>query len=148
MQKLIYFGKITDGILKLTNKQGFANDLLDYEGKEVRLTLEAKSKRSSGQNKFFHAVCVPIIKSHLIDLGWKEAKSDEWVKNYIKFKCLVKEYVNEETGDIIKSLGETSALTVGEFIEFIQDVQIFAAEQLGVIIPDPESQQSINFLNS
>lgn len=148
MQKLIYFGKITDGILKLTNKQGFADDLHLYEGKEVRLTLEAKSKRSLGQNSYFHAVCIPIIKAHLLDLGWKEAKSSEWVKNYIKFKCLVKEYVNEESGETIKSLGETSSLTTGEFIEFIQDVQIFAAEQLGIVIPDPESQQSINFQNS
>lgn len=137
MNKLTYFGKITDGILKLTNKQGFADDLHLYEGKDVRITLEAKSKRSSGQNKFFHAVCVPIIKAHLIDLGWKEAKSDEWVKNYIKFKCLVKEYVNEETGETMKSLGETSALTTGEFIEFIQDVQRWCSEDLGIYIPDP-----------
>lgn len=135
--KLTYFGIIKDGILKLTNKQGFADDLKLYEGKEVRLTVESKSKRSLLQNNYFHAVCIPIIRNHLLDLGWKEAKSQEWVKDYIKFKCLVKEYVNEDTGETMKSLGKTSELTKTEFSEFVQDVQRFSAEELGLYIPDP-----------
>lgn len=143
MQKLIYFGKITDGILKLTNKQGFANDLHDYEGKEVRLTLEAKRKRSNKLNAYFHAVIVPIVKQALLDAGWREAKSDEWVKDFIKFHCLVQEYTNPETGEVIKSLGKTSELTDGEFCDLIARCQQWAAEFLNTYIPDPNQQTEI-----
>lgn len=146
MNKLEYFGHVDElGILKLTNKTGFANDLHEFKGKDVRLTVEKKSKRSDGQNRYFHAVCVPIVRDHLLDLGWKEAKSQEWVKDYIKFHCLVKEFHNEDTGEVIKSLGKTSGLTVSEFMDFIADVQHWAASELGLIIPDPNEQTDLNF---
>jgi hypothetical protein len=137
MAKLIYFGKVENGILKLTNKSGFSNDLKDYEGKEVRLTVERKSKRSNPQNDYFHGCVIPIVRAHLLDLGWKEAKSTEWVKDYIKFHCLIKEFTNEDTGEVMKSLGKTSDLTTSEFKEFIEDVQQWAATELDLVIPDP-----------
>lgn len=144
--KLEYFGTVDDnGILKLTNKTGFANDLHEFKGKEVRLIVERKSKRSNDQNSYFHGVCLPIVRAHLLDLGWKEAKSQEWVKDYIKFHCLVKEYHNEETGEVMKSLGKTSGLTTSEFMDFIADVQQWAAQELGLVIPDPGQQTDLNF---
>lgn len=144
MAKLIYFGTVDEnGILKLTNKNGFANDLKDFIGKEVRLTVERKAKRSNALNAYFHAVIVPIIKQALIDAGWREAKSDEWVKDFIKYHCLVKEFVSEQ-GEVIKSLGKTSELTSGEFLELIADCQKWAAEYLNVYIPDPNEQTEID----
>lgn len=144
--KLEYFGDVDQaGILKLTNKTGLSNDLHYFKGKKVRMTIEEASKRSNAQNKYFHAVCVPIVRAHLIDLGWKEAKSSDWVKDYIKFHCLIKEYHNEDTGEVIKSLGKTSGLSVAEFIDFIADIQHWAASELGLIIPDPNEQTDLNF---
>lgn len=144
-KKLEYFGKVDDkGILKLYDRIGFSEDLKDFHDKEVRIIVELKQKRSNEQNKYFHAVCVPIVRNHLLDLGWREARSKEWVKDYIKFHCLIREYSNEDTGEVIKSLGKTSDLTTTEFKEFIDIIQQWASESLGLYIPDPGEQINLN----
>lgn len=136
--KLTYFGKITDvGGLDITNKRGFLADLKEFAGKAIRITIEGKAKRSTKQNSYLHGCIIPIVKAHLLDLGWKEAKSDEWVKNYIKYNCLIKEVSNEQTGEVIKTLGETSMLTKSEFMDFVADIQEWGATKLDLQIPSP-----------
>ena len=136
MVKLQYFGQV-DNNGRFSNLSAFLSDLSGLVGKHIRITIEPKGKRSNNQNSYFHGVVVPIVKAHLLDLGWKEAKSNEWVKNYIKYNCLIIEQQNEKTGEVIKTLGETSALTKGEFMDFIADVQRWASEELGLYVPDP-----------
>lgn len=144
--KLQYFGQIDEtGKLNLTNNKGFLSDLKALAGKWIVLTVENKSKRSNKQNSYFHGVIIPIVKEHLLDLGWKEARSNEWVKNYIKYNCLIKEVANEETGETIKTLGETSGLSTGEFMEFIADVQQWCADKLDLYIPDPGEVLEMKF---
>ncbi|MDB5288573.1 MAG: hypothetical protein JWR05_3522 [Mucilaginibacter sp.] len=146
MSKLVYFGTVDgEGALTLTNYKAFRVDLNDFKGKEVRITVERKSKRSNPQNSYFHGVIIPIVKAHLIDLGWKDAKSTEWVKNYIKYNCLIIETENEDTGEVVKTLGETSSLTKPEFMEFVADVQQWAIEKLGLQIPDPGQALEMEF---
>ena len=90
--KLNYTGKVTDGILRITNRKGFEKDIQHFEGKEVSIVIEKKkSKRSHPQNRYFHGVIIPIVKSALLDLGFEEARSSEWVKDFIKDNCLIKE---------------------------------------------------------
>lgn len=145
MNKLIYFGLIDEaGNLKITNRKQFDADLRQFATKGIRITIERKSKRSNPQNSYFHGVVIPIVKAHLIDLGWKEAKSNEWVKTYIKYNCLIKECINEETGESIKSIGETSGLSKSEFSDFISEVQQWCAETLDLYIPDPNEQMQID----
>lgn len=143
--KLSYFGDVDEGgKLKIHNNTSFVLDLMEFAGKKIRLTIERAAKRSNPQNSYFHGVVIPIVKAHLLDLGWKEAKSSEWVKNYIKFNCLIKEVTNVETGETIKSLGETSGLSKSEFADFIADVQRWAAQELDLIIPDPGQVLDLN----
>lgn len=144
--KLTYFGKITEaGGLDITNKKGFLADLKEFAGKAIRITIEGKAKRSNKQNSYLHGCIIPIVKAHLLDLGWKEAKSDEWVKNYIKYNCLIKEVSNEQTGEVIKTLGETSMLTKSEFMDFVADIQRFCSETLDLYVPDPNEQIQMEF---
>lgn len=146
MTKLTYFGKITEaGGLDITNKRGFLSDLKELAGKAIRITIEGKAKRSNKQNAYLHGCIVPIVKAHLLDLGWKEAKSDEWVKNYIKYNCLIKEVSNEQTGEVIKTLGESSMLTKSEFMDFVADIQRFCSEMLDLYVPDPGEQVQMEF---
>lgn len=139
--KLTYTGKVEPSDLKITNRKGFDRDIQDYfNGKEVVITIEKKkSKRSDPQNRYFHGVIIPIVKSALLDLGFEEAKSSEWVKDFIKFNCLIKEYISAE-GEVIKSLGKTSQLTKSEFADMVADVQRWAADKLNIYIPDPGEQ--------
>lgn len=117
-----------------------------FEGKDVIVTIEKrKSKRSNAQNRFFHGVVIPIIQQGYLEAGWIEGKSFEWTKNEIKKACLIKEAVNEKTGEVKQYVGETSGLTKSEFMDFIAEVQQWAMESLNVYVPDPNQVMEIEF---
>jgi len=81
-----------------------------------------------------------MLQQRLLDLGWKEAVSIEWVKDLIKYQFLKMETVNEKTGEVITSIRATSSLTTSEMMDFIADIQQWSAETLGLYIPDPNEQ--------
>jgi hypothetical protein len=112
-----------------------------FEGKDVVVTVEKKkSKRSDAQNRYFHGVIIPVIQHGLIEAGWNEARSSEWTKDFIKLNCLIKQYTNEKTGEVKDCIGKTSGLTKSEFMDFVADVQQWAAESLGIYVPEPNEQ--------
>lgn len=127
-----------NGKYRVVNKKLFAQCLASFKGKPVTLTLERrKKKRSSPQNRFFHGPVLDILQVGLIDAGYNEARSKEWVKDLIKYKFLRSEAVSETTGEVIEVVRGTSELTTSEFMDFMADVTQWAAEYLGIEIPDP-----------
>jgi hypothetical protein len=115
--------------------------LQSLSGQRVLLTIEKyKRKRTSSQNRYLHGVVFPMLQQRLLDLGWKEAVSIEWVKDLIKYHFLKMETVNEKTGEVITSIRATSSLTTSEMMDFIADIQQWSAETLGLYIPDPNEQ--------
>lgn len=112
-----------------------------FAGKRFTVVLDVLRKRRSGQqNRFFHGILLPLVSERLIEMGFNEAKSLEWTKDFVKYNCLLRECVSKTTGEVIKSLGQTSELTTTEFIEFIADIQQWAAERLDLYIPEPGEQ--------
>jgi hypothetical protein len=140
MQKTVVTCFVKNG--KVDSNRSLLSDIIrSYEGKEVDITIErAKKKRSNQQNRWFHGVAIPIIRTRLLDLGWNEALSFEWTKDFIKANCLVVEFVNEKTGEVLKGIGKTSDLSTIEFTELKERVQQYAAETLDIQVPDPGEQ--------
>lgn len=137
---------VTNG--KPNNAKKLNEAFRGFEGKDVIVTIEKrKSKRSDAQNRFFHGVVIPIIQQGYLDAGWIEGKSFEWTKNEIKKACLIKEAVNQNTGEVKQYVGETSGLTKLEFMDFIAEVQQWAMESLNVYVPDPNEIMEIEFKN-
>ncbi len=113
-------------------------------GRRLILTLEPYRKRRSNlQNRYFHGVVIPMVQTRLIELGWSEALDPVWVKDLIKYKFLLREMVNKETGETMQAMRRTSSLTTTEMMELIAQVQQWAAEDLDLYIPDPNEQTSI-----
>ena len=120
--------------------------LQQFAGLKVVLTLEKfKRKRTTPQNAYLHGVVFPLVQQRLLDLGWKEAVDIGWVKDLMKYQFLKVETANEKTGEVITSIRATSSLTTSEMMEFIADIQQWAAEFLDIYIPDPNEQ--IEFFN-
>lgn len=133
-----------DGTITDFKKKEIGKVLRDLAGKRISISISRKyNQRSNQQNRFFHGVVIPIIQDGLIEAGWNEAKSAEWTKDFIKMNCLVKEFTNDETGEVIKSIGKTSELTTSEFMDMIAEIQQWAAEYLNVNVPDPGEQITI-----
>jgi len=81
-----------------------------------------------------------MLQQRLLDLGWKESVSIEWVKDLMKYQFLKMETANEKTGEVITSIRATSSLTTSEMMDFIADIQQWSAETLELYIPDPNEQ--------
>lgn len=145
--KLELFADVTEQGSLTNSKQSELNRFVEsFAGKRIKISVERKyNQRSNNQNRFFHGVVIPIIQQGLIEAGWNEAKSFEWTKDFIKMNCLVKEYVNENTGEVKKSIGKTSELSTSEFMNLISEIQQWASEYLNVYIPEPGESVEIDF---
>lgn len=129
-------GSITDG------RKTLVKALKNFADMPVLITIEKrKKKRSNSQNAYFHSI-LPIIQESLLDKGFSEANSLEWVKDFVKYNCLIVEYVSEH-GEVVKSLGKTSGLSTVEFMEMMERIKQWSAEVLDVYIPDPNQQIEI-----
>ena len=143
--KLKYTGRVDNGKLTIINRKGLIKDLASYfEGKKVTIIIEKYRKnRSNEQNSYYWGVVVEAVKIGLNDVGYK--MNSEATHELIKYKFLQKELINEETGEILKTIGSTTELSTSEFMDLLAQIQQWAAEYLNIIIPDPNEQGSLNF---
>ena len=132
-----------DGTLSTGKRLEARRAFQSFAGKRVRVTIErAYNKRSSNQNRFFHGVCLPLIGEALLELGYNEGRNMELVKDFVKVNLLTTE-MPDKHGEVRKFVRPTSGLSTSEFMDLISDLQQWAAEYLGIIIPDPNSQSAL-----
>lgn len=102
-----------------------------FEGKEVRLEVtEKKSKRSEEQNRYLW-LYYNIISA---ETGYTPLEIHEWAKS----ACLPTE-VKEIFGDKTRIKKSTTALTKGEMVEFIINIE----SKTG--IPSPDTTQYFGY---
>ena len=95
------------------------------EGKEVELTISKRKKiRSNQQNRAWWGIPVKIISDYT-------GHSPEDIHYFLRQKFLS----NPE--DELKIPRSTTSLSTIEFNELIENVQMWASSELGLIIPDP-----------
>mgnify|MGYP002682657740 FL=1 len=134
-----YFHKTT-GKLQC---ESFTTALAALKAKGVAIVLqceEFKEKRSNPQNRYYHGVVVELVRRGLKDLGWEpKACSAEAVHEMLKREYLtVDEHVKD--GVFLKRTRSTTELDTAEFSQYLEHCKQFAAENLGVLIPDPNEQ--------
>jgi hypothetical protein len=76
----------------------------------------------------------------LLNLGWDQANDYYWVKDLCKYKFLRYEAVNPKTGEVIEGIRATSSLSKEEVSELIEQIKIWAADELGHYIADADEQ--------
>ena len=127
------------------------NQILDavssFEGKDCIFTIEkVKKTRSNPQNNFYWGVVLPIVQN-----GLKEATGEFRTAENIHYNILLKmfaperEIINTDTGECISEKISSSEMTTSQFMDYIVDIQKWAAEFLGVDIPDPNEKIELNF---
>lgn len=82
-----------------------------------------------------------MVREGLIDVGYKVSIAE--THDFLKSKFLIKELVNEDSGEILQSVGSTSTLTTSQFMDLIAEIQQWGSEFLNIIIPDPGKQTEI-----
>jgi len=139
---LTYTGTVTPDGLHLHNRKRFDKEVQEFAGKEVVVRIEKKrSKRSENQNRYYWGAVIPIVTEGLKGVGYRVTEAD--THTYLKSRFLIVTLVSELTGEILPTTGSTAQLTTTEFMEYIQEIQQWAAEFLNVYIPDPNEQTEL-----
>lgn len=133
-----FYSDVKNGKLQPNTSALIAESLKQFEGKRICITIgKIKSNRSSNQNRYFHS-CISILAQ---EFGY----TAEEMKDIIKYKFLLREKVDEKTGEVFKYIGETHKLSKEDFFELQQRMIQFSAEY-GVILPLPGEIIEINFV--
>lgn len=135
-----FYGAVTDGRLVLDARQAFLEAVRGLDGKLVVLELRQSRSRSNQQNRYYWGAVLPIVQDGMKAVG--VSMSIEQVHELMKYKFLQIEYVTND-GEIIQSIGSSKELSPPEFNEYIERIQQWASEYLGITIPDPNEQITI-----
>lgn len=143
--KYTYYGHIDNSKLHLYNREGFKEILSCFEGKEIALTIgERKTERSNNQNRYYWGVVVPLVRQGLKEAGYGNVMKSE-VHKLLKGMFIKDEIVNETTGEILSFVGSTAELSTTAFNEFMEGIAQWAAEQLSLVIPEPNEQMKFEY---
>lgn len=103
------------------------------------------NKRSTQQNAYLHAVLFPEYMKGWQNIGYDEINTPEIAKQIAKRRHLTKQIVNQETGEMLEYIQDTSDLSKQECAIFIDSVIKEAATNLNWIIPFPGEQTGLSF---
>lgn len=108
--------------------------------KDGRYILEVNSydKRTGPQNRYYFGLVIPIVQQGIKDLGHDLTKDE--THEFLKSKFNLIEVVNKNTGEYELIPQSTTRLNKEEFGDYIRKIQLFAADFLGLVIPDPGTQ--------
>jgi hypothetical protein len=128
-----FYGNIEKGKLILEAPHAYLVYLASLEGKRIELILKKrKSQRSLAQNSYYWGVVIEILSNHT---GYESEEMHEALK--VKF---LSEGTDEKTGLIkVKS---TAKMNTDEFIKYTDKIIRWAAQDLGVFIPDPNQVEA------
>lgn len=119
-----------EGRLTLDHRGQFNAYLTRFAGEEVDVEVRKhRSKRSSEQNKYWHGVVVALLAERC---GYTPME----MHDALKAKFLGQEDMSK---GLIR-IGSTAKLNTLDFADLVDRVILWAAEDLGVIIPLPEKE--------
>ena len=124
----VFVGLVQDGRLHLDYRKQFDAYLKRFDGHEVEVEVrKRRSKRSDKQNRYWWGVLVATLAQHT---GYTADEMHE----ALKAKFIAREDVTLG----LMRIGSTAKLNTVDFAELVDKVVLWAAEDLGVVIPLPE----------
>lgn len=138
------FALVQDQTLAFRSYGKLQTELLALEGKEVEVSIRKKrAYRSSPQNRYYHGCVIPALRYAMEAKGYIVSKED--VHELLKYKFLKGELISISTGEVIPTIGSTTKLTKSDFMDYITQIQAYAAAEYDCIIPEPNENLSIQF---
>ncbi len=135
--------RIKGGRLEFPKRSDFLSDVAKMRDGEYLMTIERrKSKRSLSQNAYYWGVIIPLVKQGLNDVGYKV--TTEATHEYLKGTFNIVELINENTGEVLKSIGSTTEMSTSKMMDYFASITQWAAEFLNIQIPEPNEQLQIS----
>ena len=138
--KIEYNGEVSpEGKMRIFRQKDFIKEIKNLAGKLIKITIERRyNKRSLSQNAYWHGVVVSKVREGLAAKGFIFTAKE--VHELLRLKFAVAEKVNEDTGEVIEYIKSTSEMSVGEFMDFMSEVSIWADKAHNIEIPQPGEQ--------
>lgn len=134
---MILYCRVENKKLVIPNQQAMTEYIASLDGKFVTVEIKKTvSKRSVKQNRLWW-LYMGIISEYT---GFTKDEAHEICKAHL---CQ-RDKVNELTGEVFRVTKSTTEYNKTEFNELVSQLQQFAAERIGVFLPDPNSQLEIN----
>jgi hypothetical protein len=144
MVKLEAFGTIESGKLHIIHANRFREAIKTLSDGRYKIIVEKNyRKRSNPQNAVIWGYVYPMVLDGLRDAGYDNMDIDK-VHELLKFKFLKYDLINQD-GEVLESVRSTASLTTIEMMQYLSDIQKFAAEYLNIVIPDPGENFEIKF---
>jgi hypothetical protein len=128
------------------NRNLIVNVIRSFEGKEIELSFSRpKKERSNKQNSHYWGFVLPIVQTGLMD-ATGELRSVENIHYRILLPMFAPEaeISNKHTGEIITEKLSSSEMSTIQFMAYMQEIQKWGAEFLGIDIPDPNEKILLN----
>lgn len=116
--------------------KGYCNSLPD--GNYIFSAPRSTRGRSNDQNKYYWAVCVPLVFSALKDAGFDTVRTEE--DAHLIMKSLFLKVHEEKKGVRIERVQSTTELSTIMFAEYLLHIFTWALDYLGLTIPQPNEQ--------
>jgi hypothetical protein len=132
---------------RIVNSKLFRQELDSLPVGRYKVTVEKYRKaKSNSQLAWLYGQIYPLVLKGLNDAGWEFTSNDE-VDEYCKSMFASREILNRHTGEIMDVPGLKRDMTTTEMMTYVDAIRDWASEYLNIIIPEPETNFSINFEN-
>lgn len=121
------------GVIEGLAKKKLASQLHHFAGKPIELIIRRKKKYRSIQQNRFLWLSYNLISDHT---GFTPNECHEIFKGLF----LKAEKVNDKTGTLFQYTRSTTELSTTEFMEYIESIVKFCAEEFQITMPMPNQQ--------
>lgn len=123
-------GTVKQGQLVLSDPTVWRAAVARHEGRDVFVTVVRQQHlRTMPQNRYYHGVVVDTIAGYI-------GESREETHELLKERFLPRRRVELLNGQFLEMPPTTRNLTVEQMTEYIERVRVWAAQWLGLSIPD------------
>ncbi len=128
-----------EGNPKIKERKYFLDWCKENQGKTCEIKIKKLGRKSDPLRRYYFGVVVELYRGAFRNLGNNFTKED--THNLIKTFCpsMKREMMNPATGEIIsyyQSIADKS-FTNSDFLTYLEELKQWAAENLDMIIPDP-----------
>jgi len=142
MRKLETYGKVENGILKISYRDKFKEALKLFPDCRILLTIEKLYKHNSKEQRgYYWAVIVYLYKLGAWETQQRQITADQ-AHNELKLNCNFDEKYNEKTGEMARFINSSEQTTV-EREEYHIRCRQFILDWFGIDVPLPNQQLKI-----
>ncbi|WP_343302884.1 hypothetical protein AAHN97_15160 [Chitinophaga niabensis] len=122
---------------RIKNREEIRKQFAELKDGIYLVKVSTRKVRSLSQNAYYWGVVCDMVRDGLIDAGFESIESGEDAHEVMKGLFLKRDVINYNTGEILTGAVSTTELTTTEFNQYIEKIQQWAAEYLGISIPSP-----------